>query len=124
MRAGSIKVLRHAAAAGGAAIVALGAASVYSTASGPHFEGYALVLGSMLVVQGLLTLMAFTGFPAGAAPTTAALTRGSDAESALAGRCPVCTPGSDPDPTPVRPRPGVDVISPACPSLLASASRS
>jgi len=67
MRAGSIRVLRYA-AAGGAAIVALGAASVYSTASGPHFEGYALVLGSMLVIQGLLTLMAFTGFPASAAP--------------------------------------------------------
>ena len=67
MPEGSIRVLRYAAAAGGAAIVALGAASVYSTVSGPHFEGYALALGSMLVIQGLLTLVTFTGFPASAA---------------------------------------------------------
>ena len=67
MREGSIRVLRYAAAAGGAAIVALGAASVYSTVSGPHFEGYALALGSMLVIQGVLTLVTFTGFPASAA---------------------------------------------------------
>jgi len=66
MREGSIRVLRYAAAAGGAAIVALGAASVYSTVSGPHFEGYALALGSMLVIQGVLTLVTFTGFPASA----------------------------------------------------------
>ena len=68
LRAGSPKGLRYVAVAGGAAIAALGASSVYSTVSGPHFEGYALVLGSMLVIQGLLTLMAFTGFPASAAP--------------------------------------------------------
>lgn len=59
IRAGSSKALRYAVAAGGAAIAALGASSVYSTVSGPHFEGYALVLGSMLVVQGLLTIAAF-----------------------------------------------------------------
>jgi len=68
LRAGSPKGLRYAAAAGGAAIAALGTSSIYSTVSGPHFEGYALVLGSLLVIQGLLTLMAFTGFPASAAP--------------------------------------------------------
>jgi hypothetical protein len=67
MRAGSPRGLRYAAAAGGAAIAALGASSIDSTVSGPHFEGYALVLGSMLVVQGLLTLITFAGFPAGAA---------------------------------------------------------
>jgi hypothetical protein len=65
LRAGSPKGLRYAAAAGGAAIAALGASSIYSTVTGPHFEGYALVLGSMLVVQGLLTLIAFAGSPAG-----------------------------------------------------------
>jgi hypothetical protein len=65
MRAGSRRGLRYAAAAGGAAIAALGASSVYSTVSGPHFEGYALVLGSMLIIQGLLTLIAFAGSPAG-----------------------------------------------------------
>jgi hypothetical protein len=67
MRAGSPRGLRYAAAAGGAAIAALGASSIYSTVSGPHFEGYALVLGSMLVIQGLLTLITFAGFSAGAA---------------------------------------------------------
>ena len=59
IRAGRSKGLRYAVAAGGAAIAALGASSVYNTVSGPHFEGYALVLGSMLVVQGLLTIAAF-----------------------------------------------------------------
>jgi hypothetical protein len=67
MRAGSPRVLRYAAAAGGAAIAALGAPSLYSTVSGPHFEGYALVLGSTLVIQGLLTLITFAGVPAGTA---------------------------------------------------------
>ena len=66
MRAGSAKGLRYAVAAGGAAIAALGGSSVYSTVSGPHFEGYALILGSTLVVQGLLTLIAFAGLPASA----------------------------------------------------------
>ena len=66
MRAGVAKGLRYVVAAGGAAIAALGASSVYSTVSGPHFEGYALVLGSTLVGQGLLTLIAFADFPASA----------------------------------------------------------
>ena len=65
MRAGSRRGLRYAAAAGGVAIAALGASSVYSTVSGPHFEGYALVLGAALVVQGLLTVIAFAGFRTG-----------------------------------------------------------
>ena len=58
MRGGSRRGWRYAAAAGGAALAALGVSSVYSTVSGPHFEGYALVLGSALVIQGLLTLIA------------------------------------------------------------------
>jgi hypothetical protein len=66
MRGSSPRVLRYAIAAGGAAIAALGASSAYTTVSGPHFEGYTLVLGSMLVIQGLLTLITFAGFPAGA----------------------------------------------------------
>ena len=66
MRAGGPKGLRYAVAAGGAAIAALGSSSVYSTVSGPHFEGYAFILGSTLVVQGLLTLIAFAGLPADA----------------------------------------------------------
>jgi hypothetical protein len=55
----SPRYIRYVAAVGGLAIAALGANGVYSTVSGPHFEGYALVLGSGIVVQGLLTLAAF-----------------------------------------------------------------
>ena len=39
LRPGSPRGLRYAGAAGGAAIAALGVSSVYSTVSGPHFEG-------------------------------------------------------------------------------------
>ena len=41
--------------AGAAAIVCAGGAAVVRTLSNPHFEGYALVIGSALVLQGLLT---------------------------------------------------------------------
>jgi hypothetical protein len=34
----------------------VGATSVYATVHGSHFEGYALVIGSALVVQGAVTL--------------------------------------------------------------------
>ena len=53
--------LHYALLAGGVAIVWLGASWVRSTVSSPHFEGYALVLGSALVLQGLLTLVVFAG---------------------------------------------------------------
>jgi len=49
--------LRYVVLGGGLLITLLGAQSIYSTVSGPHFEGYALVLGSMLVVQGALTFV-------------------------------------------------------------------
>ena len=62
LRPGRPKGLHYVTAAVGAAIAALGAWSVYSTVSGPHFEGYALILGSALVVQGLLTLAMFLKF--------------------------------------------------------------
>lgn len=45
--------------AGGVAITLVGASWVRDTVSGPHFEGYALVLGSALMVQGALTVGAF-----------------------------------------------------------------
>ena len=48
--------IRALALAGAVAIVGVGAIWVYATVSGPHFEGYALVLGSALVVQGGLTI--------------------------------------------------------------------
>ena len=47
--------IRALALAGAVAIVWVGATWMYATVSGPHFEGYALVLGSALVVQGALT---------------------------------------------------------------------
>ena len=50
---------RYAALAGALAITLVGALSVFNTLSGPHFEGYALVLGSALVVQGALTITMF-----------------------------------------------------------------
>ena len=50
---------RNAAAAGGAALAAIGIWMVRGTLASPHFEGYALVLGAMLVMQGILTLATF-----------------------------------------------------------------
>src|SRR5262245_52453818 len=41
--------------AGAAGIVWAGSAAVVRTLSNPHFEGFALVIGSVLVLQGLLT---------------------------------------------------------------------
>jgi hypothetical protein len=41
--------------AGAAGIVWAGGAAVVRTLSNPHFEGYVLVIGSALVLQGLLT---------------------------------------------------------------------
>ena len=40
---------------GAAGIVWAGGAAIAATLNGPHFEGYALVIGVALVVQGLLT---------------------------------------------------------------------
>jgi hypothetical protein len=44
---------------GAAAVMWLGATWAYATIHGSHFEGYALVLGSVLVVQGAVTLAYF-----------------------------------------------------------------
>jgi hypothetical protein len=51
--------LRTVVAGGGAALAAVGVWMVRDTLTSPHFEGYALVLGAMLVMQGILTLAAF-----------------------------------------------------------------
>jgi hypothetical protein len=48
--------LRYASAAGAVVVATLGGLSVYRTISGPHVEGYALVLGSMLIVQAALSI--------------------------------------------------------------------
>jgi hypothetical protein len=52
--------------AGALAITWLGYSMVERTLSGPHFEGYALVLGTVGVLQGMLTLVLFFWGPAGA----------------------------------------------------------
>ena len=51
--------LRWLVAAGGAGLVAVGASMVRGTLSSEHFEGYALILGAMLVLQGVVTVAAF-----------------------------------------------------------------
>jgi len=56
-------VLRGLLLAGGAVILLIGASGLYATVTGSHFEGYALVLGSALVVQGLLTFVTFGRLP-------------------------------------------------------------
>ena len=56
---------RTAAILGAASIVWLGGAAINRNLSGPHFEGYAVVVGAALVVQGLLTIGLFaSGSPA------------------------------------------------------------
>ncbi len=42
--------------AGAVTVMWMGAAWAHATITGAHFEGYALVLGSLLVIQGALTL--------------------------------------------------------------------
>lgn len=70
LRAGSPKGLRYAAAGGGIALAALGASSVYGTLAGEHFEGYARVLGSVLIVQGLLSIsLGYPSSPPSLAPS-------------------------------------------------------
>jgi hypothetical protein len=59
LRLGGARTLGYVTVAGGVVLTALGASAVYSTVSGPHFEGYALVLGSALIIQGLMTIGAF-----------------------------------------------------------------
>jgi hypothetical protein len=46
---------RSLAVLGAAALVWAGGSAVAATLSGPHFEGYALLIGASLVLQGLLT---------------------------------------------------------------------
>lgn len=60
---------------GGTAITSIGFLAVRSTLSGPHFEGYALVLGSVLLGQGVLTIAFFLTGSGRSAP---ARTRPSD----------------------------------------------
>jgi len=60
---------------GGTAITSIGFLTVRSTLTEPHFEGYALVLGSVLLVQGVLTIALFLTESGRSAP---ARTRPSD----------------------------------------------
>jgi len=52
-------LLRVATTIGAAVLAAIGVWMIRETVAGPHFEGYALVLGVMLVMQGMLTLATF-----------------------------------------------------------------
>ena len=52
-------LLRVVTTVGAAVLVATGVGMIRETVAGPHFEGYALVLGAMLVMQGMLTLATF-----------------------------------------------------------------
>jgi len=51
--------LAAAAIAGGATLALLGGWMIQQTLASPHFEGYALVLGVMLVLQGAFTVLVF-----------------------------------------------------------------
>ena len=51
--------LRNAVLAGGALLATLGGWMIQQTLATPHFEGYALLLGAMLVVEGSLTVLVF-----------------------------------------------------------------
>jgi hypothetical protein len=59
----SARWLQWLALAGAVAATGAGAAAVYTTISGAHFEGYALVLGAALALQGALTLAYFLPHP-------------------------------------------------------------
>jgi len=62
--AGAVPVtVRYAALGGGGVLTAIGAWMIRDSLTSAHFEGYALVLGSMVVVQGALTLAAFLRRP-------------------------------------------------------------
>jgi hypothetical protein len=56
LRGATARVMRVLTVAGAVAVAVGGAWWIYMTAIGPHFEGYALVLGSALTGQGALTL--------------------------------------------------------------------
>ena len=57
--------LRVAVAAGACLLVGIAIWRVRATLNSSHFEGYNLLLGAMLVVQGALTLVALLGRPKG-----------------------------------------------------------
>ncbi len=52
---------RTAALAGACGVLLLGASAVIGNITGAHFEGYAVVIGAALVVQGVLTLVLAAG---------------------------------------------------------------
>ena len=55
------RLVRLSLLAGGAAIAWLGGSWAYGTVAGDHFEGYALVLGTALAIQGALTIAIVLG---------------------------------------------------------------
>jgi hypothetical protein len=67
----AVSRLRVAATIGAVALAALGVSMVRATLTSAHFEGYALILGTMLVVQGIATVATFIG-PRSSAPAAPA----------------------------------------------------
>jgi hypothetical protein len=59
MVVGSVRgsLTRRVLIAGGLAIASMGAWWVHATLSGPHFEGFALILGSWVAIQGMRTVL-------------------------------------------------------------------
>ena|SRR5438067_10981247 len=53
------RAIRVAAVAAGAGLIWAGWSAIDRTLAGPHFEGYALVLGTMAIVQGVLAAVVF-----------------------------------------------------------------
>jgi hypothetical protein len=53
------KTLRYLLVGGGCVLAYMGGQALYDTMFGLHFEGYALLLGLGMVLEGLLTLPAF-----------------------------------------------------------------
>ena len=68
-RGSGIGGLRYLVLAGGCGIIWAGASAIQATLSSSHFEGYALIIGFALVVQGGFTLVQFA-WPRGQAPAT------------------------------------------------------
>jgi hypothetical protein len=63
-----MRTLAVAAVAAGAALAAAGVWMVRSTLTSSHFEGYALLLGAMLLLQGALTVSVFARRLRGGSP--------------------------------------------------------
>jgi hypothetical protein len=58
-------------AAGAMGVVAAGARAIAGNLTRPHFEGYALIIGAALILQGLVTLWSLSARPSSTLDRTA-----------------------------------------------------